>query len=104
MLTKKDEAAMVNGLLKFAVLVALKEGKKYGIELLDFFTDTPFDTKAGTLYPLLNKLSEERLIDYVWVESPAGPPRKYYSLNTNGAKHLEEIKEFWMKIQKILKG
>ena len=38
----------------------------------------------GTLYPLLTRLKNDRLLKYEWQESTQGPPRKYYALTLDG--------------------
>ena len=49
----------------------------------------------GTLYPLLTRLKNAGLLEYKWVESKAGPPRKYYTLTDKGSKFLEKLTETW---------
>jgi PadR family transcriptional regulator PadR len=49
----------------------------------------------GTLYPLLTRLKNAALLDYVWKESSSGPPRKYYTLTDEGRKFLEELRDTW---------
>jgi PadR family transcriptional regulator PadR len=103
MLTTKEKEALVNGLMKYAVLSSLSLKQKYGVELLKYFEKTPFKTQAGTLYPLLNRLHDQGHILYEWQESTAGPPRKYYKLSSRGKMHLKEIGVHWKKINYMLK-
>jgi PadR family transcriptional regulator PadR len=49
----------------------------------------------GTLYPLLTRLENAGLLEYKWVESKSGPPRKYYKLTDRGSKFLEKLSETW---------
>ena len=49
----------------------------------------------GTLYPLLTRLKNAGLLEYKWVESKSGPPRKYYKLTDRGQKFLEKLTETW---------
>ncbi|MDR2411307.1 MAG: PadR family transcriptional regulator [Candidatus Peribacteria bacterium] len=32
------------------------------------------------MYPLLSRLKNDNLINYYWIESDSGHPRKYYTL------------------------
>ena len=52
----------------------------------------------GTLYPLLTRLKNAELLEYNWVESQSGPPRKYYKLTTKGKKFLNELQSTWTEI------
>lgn len=86
------------GLLEFALLTIISVEKVYVADILTMLAETPFATQEGTLYPLLSKLRREELVDYEWVESDAGPPRKYYSLTAKGRAHLDELAAYWRQI------
>jgi PadR family transcriptional regulator PadR len=49
----------------------------------------------GTLYPLLTRLKNAGLLEYKWIESKSGPPRKYYKLTDRGGKFLTKLTETW---------
>ncbi len=57
----------------------------------------------GTLYPLLNRLKNAGLVNYQWVESDSGPPRKYYTITDEGRSFLEELSEYWANLDKSVK-
>lgn len=88
-------AQLRRGLLEVAVLSVVSGGKVYAADILVALSRTEFATGEGTLYPLLSRLRREGLIDYAWVESEAGPPRKYYSLTDSGRTQLDEMKAYW---------
>ena len=71
-------APLRKGLLEFAILQIVSGRTVYVGDILAALVSTPFATQEGTLYPLLSRLRREELVDYQWVESGAGPPRKYY--------------------------
>jgi PadR family transcriptional regulator PadR len=54
----------------------------------------------GTLYPLLTRLRKAGLVDYKWVESNSGPPRKYYTLTDDGSKFLKKLELTWNELLK----
>jgi PadR family transcriptional regulator PadR len=62
----------------------------------------------GTLYPLLTRLKNAGLLNYKWEESKSGPPRKYYTLTTEGEEFLEGMHATWTElngaVNKILKN
>lgn len=48
--------------------------------------------KAGTLYPILMRLSKRALLESKWQESeyPGRPPRHLYRLTVNGREYAKE--------------
>jgi PadR family transcriptional regulator PadR len=86
------------GMLEFAVLKVVSSDKVYAADILNKLSATDFATGEGTLYPLLSRLRRERLVDYEWVESEAGPPRKYYHLTGAGKKQLKALEEYWREL------
>jgi len=40
------------------------------------------------------------LLDYKWVESTSGPPRKYYVLTDTGLMFLENLNNTWGELAK----
>lgn len=91
-------AGLRKGLLEFVILAIVAGNRVYVADLLTRLAGTSFATQEGTLYPLLSKLRREELVDYEWVESDAGPPRKYYSLTAKGRAHLDELAAYWRQI------
>ena len=90
--------AIRKGLLEYLVLKIISARQMYVAEMLERFSTTEFTTQEGTLYPLLSKLRREGLVDYVWQESDAGPPRKYYTLTAKGRAQLTELNDYWKSI------
>lgn len=90
------------GLLEFVILTIVSGAKVYVADLLARLAPTPFATQEGTLYPLLSKLRRDGLVDYEWVESDAGPPRKYYSLTEKGSAHLGELGAYWRHLHSTI--
>lgn len=90
--------AIRKGLLEYLVLKIISARQMYVAEMLERLSTTEFTTQEGTLYPLLSKLRREGLVDYVWQESDAGPPRKYYTLTAKGRAQLTELNDYWKSI------
>jgi PadR family transcriptional regulator PadR len=95
-------APLRKGLLEFAILRIVSGRTVYVGDILAALASTPFATQEGTLYPLLSRLRREELVDYQWVESGAGPPRKYYQLTDKGAARLEELAAYWRHLTDTL--
>lgn len=55
----------------------------YGFELVSEIS-REIDMSEGTIYPLLKRLRDEGYLQTYLVESPGGPPRKYYKLTVQG--------------------
>jgi PadR family transcriptional regulator PadR len=94
--------AIRKGLLEFLILKIVSSDKVYVADILKRLSTTEFATQEGTLYPLLSRMRREELVDYEWKESEAGPPRKYYKLTAKGKAQLEELGEYWKKINKTI--
>jgi len=90
--------AIKKGLLELAVLRLISRKKVYAANILEELAATEFSTQEGTLYPLLSRLCLENAVAYEWVESAAGPPRKYYSLTQKGRQQLDRLMEYWKKL------
>lgn len=97
-------AGLRKGLLEFAILTIVSGRTVYVGDILTALAPTPFATQEGTLYPLLSKLRRDELVDYQWVESGQGPPRKYYSLTGKGSGRLEELGAYWRHLTTTLEG
>ena len=91
-------SAIRKGLLEFLILKIISTDELYVADMLQRLSTTEFATQEGTLYPLLSKLRREGLVDYVWEESDAGPPRKYYRLTPQGKLQLAELNDYWKSI------
>lgn len=95
------------GLLSFIILNVLKVKECYGYELIvEVQKHLNIDIAEGTLYPLLNRLKKDGLVDSRWVEQESGIPRKYYKLNETGSATLKNMAEYWLNlnlgIQKLI--
>jgi PadR family transcriptional regulator PadR len=86
---------MRKGILEFCILHIISRGEVYTSDLIEELTQAQMIVVEGTLYPLLNRLKSAELVSYRWVESEAGPPRKYYSITEEGQKFLATLSETW---------
>ncbi len=89
--------ALRRGTLEFCVLALLEEEPRYGVELVGRLADrTVLTTSEGTLYPLLGRLRRTGWVATTWQESPAGPPRRYYELTSQGKEALAHFRSEWV--------
>lgn len=92
----KWEAQMRKGCLEMAVLATLWQGTLYGLEILRVLErDSSLVLAEGTIYPILNRLRAEALVQSHWVEAEAGHPRKYYELTSSGRDRAVRMAETW---------
>ncbi len=89
---------MRKGLLEFCVLHIISRGEVYTSDLIEELTQAQMIVVEGTLYPLLNRLKSAELVTYRWVESEAGPPRKYYSITEEGKSFLFTLSDTWASL------
>jgi PadR family transcriptional regulator, regulatory protein PadR len=89
------QVQMRKGILEFCIMHIISRGEVYASDMLDELTSAKIMVVEGTLYPLLTRLKNSGLLDYKWVESPSGPPRKYYILTDTGRQFLEELQSTW---------
>ena len=90
------EAQLRKGCLEMAVLAVLAPGVSYGLEIIRALeSHSNLVLSEGTIYPILNRLREDGLVDSSWVES-TGHPRKYYSLTRKGRERATCMAENWM--------
>ncbi len=94
----KWEVQLRKGCLELAILAALWDGRRYGLEILRIVeSDSELIISEGTIYPLLARLKALGFVESEWVESEAGHPRKYYALTANGRQRALEMEGAWQK-------
>lgn len=93
------QVQMRKGILEFCILHIISRGEVYASDMLDELTAAKIVVVEGTLYPLLTRLKNSGLLDYKWVESSAGPPRKYYVLTDTGREFLVSLQVTWEELQ-----
>jgi len=94
----KWEVQLRKGCLELAILAALWDGRRYGLEILRTLEQqSDLILTEGTIYPLLSRLKTLGLVDSTWVESEGGHPRKYYALTEAGRQRAKEMAAIWMR-------
>lgn len=94
----KIEKSLLSGSTPLLVLSLLKDGDKYGYEMIEQLakrSDDTFLLKEGTLYPLLHTLEKEGLVKSYTKATPSGRERKYYRLTHSGTERLEYKEKEW---------
>lgn len=89
---------MRKGLLTYCVLLLCKDGKVYSSDIIKQLRQAELIVVEGTLYPLLSRLSRDKIVAYEWQESEQGPPRKYYWLTEEGRHMLGMLQESYHRL------
>jgi len=88
------------GVLEYCVLSLLSGEARYGFDLVRRLGDVDgMVISEGTIYPLLSRLRREGRVSTAWVESEAGPPRRYYSLTPEGRTALRAFTDEWHRFR-----
>lgn len=94
----KIEKSLLSGSTPMLILALLKDGDKYGYEMVAELarrSDNTFQLKEGTLYPLLHTLEKNKWVKSYTKASPGGRERKYYRLTDEGLAQLEHKTQEW---------
>lgn len=87
------------GLVELLVLAALQRQEAYGYQLLQRLASVEgLALTESTLYPVLARLAEEKLVAVRQEPSPSGPPRRYYRLTPTGRARLNDMLAHWRQV------
>jgi DNA-binding PadR family transcriptional regulator len=90
-------------LLVLAELLQAPHESRYGYDL-----SRNTGLKSGTLYPILMRLAEHRLLDTSWeTPEPGRPPRHLYKLTADGLRYAREhasLAREHSAVQRVLTG
>lgn len=88
----------LRGVLELCVLGALAGGPTYGYAIAQRLAEAGLGTvRGGTLYPLLNRLQAEDLVESSWQAGDGGPGRKYFTLTRAGRVALAARSAQWLQ-------
>ena len=97
---ENTQIQMRKGILEYCILHIISRGEVYASDMLEELTTARIMVVEGTLYPLLTRLRKAGLVEYKWVESSSGPPRKYYRLTDTGSNFLKSLNTTWTDLIK----
>ena len=95
---ENTQVQMRKGLLELCILHIISRGEVYASDMLEELTSAKIMVVEGTLYPLLTRLRKAGLVEYKWVESTSGPPRKYFTITKEGTAFLESLSQTWKEL------
>ncbi|WP_366923089.1 helix-turn-helix transcriptional regulator [Metallumcola ferriviriculae] len=107
----KIDKGLLGGSTVLLVLSLLKEGDRYGYEIikeLELRSDKTFQFKEGTLYPVLHRLENKGYVKSYKAKGDTGKERLYYQITGNGKNQLAEEKKKWelfsVSVNKVIGG
>ncbi len=100
---ENTQAQMRKGVLEYCILSIISKKEAYPSDIIEELKSAKLIVVEGTLYPLLTRLKNAGLLNYSWVESKSGPPRKYYKLTTEGTVFLQELDKTWSELVNTVK-
>jgi DNA-binding PadR family transcriptional regulator len=93
---EKFETEVKRGAMQLGVLCLL-DNEQYGYEIIKTLDNVGLKVEEGTLYPILKRLENDKLLSSRWETS--GPrPRKYYKTT----KYGKEIRIKWLNSHKTI--
>lgn len=92
---ENTQSQMRKGILEYCILCIIERHECYASDIIDRMKEAKLIVVEGTLYPLLTRLKNAGLLSYKWEESKSGPPRKYYTLTTEGEAFLKGLHLTW---------
>ncbi len=97
------------GSLEMILLCLIAKKETYGYEIITELNDSGAAVlgyaKEGTVYPILYRLQEAKLIKCRIAPAAAnGGSKKYYSITENGYETLLELVSFWQRYTACVNG
>lgn len=101
---EKITTQMRKGILEYIILWIINSWDIYWAQIIDILKKWDLIVAEWTIYPLLSRLKKEWLIDYYWVESETGHPRKYFNLTDSWKDSLIIMENNWLNIKNTIKN
>ena len=105
-IVERFETEAKRGMMQLALLYLLEE-ERYGYDIIKHLKSEGLVVEEGTLYPILRRLEEEKLLASRW-ETTGPRPRKYYVVTDFGKearrKMIVSLKSFSAAIERMEKN
>lgn len=90
---------MIKGSIESIILSLLRDEDLYGYEIskrIRSISQHTFEIKEGTLYVVLKRMENNKLIEPYWDDTESGGGRRrYYRIAEAGARYLAEKRNQW---------
>ena len=100
---EKYRKQLNKGVLELSVLKLLSENDQYGYSIMEDInlrSNQKLQIKDGTLYPILYRLEDQKIIESYWKTEETGrsKPRKYYRLTKYGRTYYENMLSAYLEV------
>ena len=98
------DSSLFSGSMTMLLLKLLEEKDMYGYEMIDILSrksNNVFEMKAGTLYPLLHSLVNQKCLES-YDKDVNGKRRKYYHLTAVGKTFLNAKTAVWREYSQAI--
>ncbi|RZI49381.1 PadR family transcriptional regulator [Lactococcus kimchii] len=96
---------LLKGPLDGALLLVISQSETYGYEITEKLEQLGFlSIAAGTIYPILQKLEREKMIQGEMRKSQEGPKRKYFTITTAGQNRLKTFLADWQALTQAMQN
>jgi PadR family transcriptional regulator, regulatory protein PadR len=93
-MTEQMQVQLKKGALELCVLALLARGESYAYEIASSLA-AGVGIGEGTIYPLMRRMQDDKLVETRLAESNSGPSRKYYRLTPAGRAAFTTQKREW---------
>ena len=103
---KRWPSDWVRAVLPTCILQAIAvNDEAYGYRVIQVLRASGFDgLSGGTLYPALNRLETDGLVQSEWRDGDGGPGKKFYSLTPEGRLRLQDSSREWTHFAALIKN
>ena len=102
-LNKKFQKELLSGITSLVLLSTLGQSDEpmYGYQIAKSLESDQAEplVKQGALYPVLRSLEKSGLLSSSVEPSVSGPPRKYYTITTQGRETLRAWQSIWAQFK-----
>ncbi len=105
MTTRDAVSDLIRGNIDAIILCTLTSGDSYGYEILKEIATASqgeYEMKEPSLYTSLKRLEKQGFVESYWGDETQGARRKYYRVTPSGAIELDEAKERWVRVRRII--
>jgi len=105
MIMKRLRKQTLDGNVETLVLTILEAGPSYGYRIVKELAERSegiLSLGEGTIYPVLYRLEERKIISAKWHLSENGRQRKYYRLTAKGRRVLAGNRQQWQMLVSVM--
>lgn len=101
MIAEKLKSQLRMGVLEYCAMQILHRGEVYASDIIEELLAARLISVEGVIYPLLIRFKNEGLVQYDWVNSENGLPKKHYKLTESGVSTMKALDQTWDELYAI---